>query len=260
MGNGIMDVRSYEIDSTISFLNNSQNNIASCADKTSTLFSSFTNVGLFSEGSKIIQKQMNSISNGVGKMGKSIEKFETNIFDKEIALKTKAEGIEIPNDFVTNDSSSLVQMNSGMLSKNDGNKINSSNENKEKDLEFNSSIKYNANLKKVVKEYEEKNGEILINGKAIRLENIESKKDSSIDDSIDESIISKKILSSISNEINQKNSELDMSLEIEKVYLPGLKKSDLTNSTFDESYVVVRKGLSSILNNGNFNLRRYGEK
>lgn len=260
MSSGIMDVRSSEIDSTISFLNNSKNNISSCADKTSSLFSSFTNVGLFSEGSKTIQRQMNSISNGVGKMRSSIEKFETNVFDKEIALKSKAQDIEIPNDFVTNDSSSLVQMNSGMLSKNDGDKINSSNESDEKDLEFNSSIKYNADLKNVVKEYEEKNGEILINGKSIRLEDIKSENDSSIDGKVDESIINKKLLSSISNDVNQKNSELDMSLQIEKVYLPGLKVSDLSNSTFDESYVVVRKGISNILNNGNYNLKNYDEK
>lgn len=255
-----MDVRSYEIDSTIFFLNNSRNNISSCADKTVSLFSSFTNVGLFSEGSKVIQKQMNSISNSVNKMGNSIERFESNIFDKEMALKTKALGIEIPNDFVTNDSSSLVQMDSGMLSKNDGNKINASNENDEKKLEFDSSINFNKSLKNVVKEYEEKNGEILINGKKVNLGSIESNEDSSIDNSDDKSIIDKKILSSISNEINQRYSELDMALEIEKVYLPGIKVSNLTNDTFDESYVLIKKGLSSILNNGNFNLRRYNEK
>ena len=259
MGNGIIDIRESEISDMRAHLNKSSSNVANSASKISSAFSSFTKTGLFSNGANKIQKQMSEISASISVMGKNISKQHEKMVDTEKNLTIKANDIEIPNDFVTNDNSYSVSMSSEMLNKEDGNAI-KKDETKKIDIDLQNSIEYNTNLKKYVKEYENKNGEIKIKGSNISLKNIKNDKKTTIDTKQNDSIIQKQMISKLSKDLNEKIPDLNMTLEIKSIPFKEIKKENQGNFNFEDNYRLIRSDFSSILANGNYTLINYEEK
>ena len=167
-----------------------------------------------------------------------------------------AEDIEIPNDFVTNDSSLNIGMKSGKLKKEDGKKVKSTKKNSKQKMKFESCIKYNDNLKEIVKQYENEHGEIVLNGNNVKLSNIKNENDTTIDETMEDSIIIKKIITKLNDELSETIPDIDMSLNIEMVKLALKKVGPLKDVEFNDAYNIVKRELSSMLANGNYNLVR----
>lgn len=256
MDDGSIVINENEINDIKAYLDRSSDNIENTSQKISSLFSSFTDVGLFSDGAMKIKSQMDSISSQVSDMGTSIHKQYDDMEKIENKLSRMADEIEIPNDFITNDSSININVNSGKLKKNDGKKVKSDKKDDKKKLQFESSIKYNDNLKEIVKQYEEEHGEILLNGNLVHLSSIKNDNKVTIDETTDNSIIIKKIVTKLNNEMSKKIPDVDMSSNIEKIDLVLKKIGPLKNVEFDDLYKIVKSELSSILVNGNYNLVR----
>jgi hypothetical protein len=260
MGNGIIEIRESEISDIKSHLNRSSSNVANSSTSISSNFSSFTNVGLFKTGSGKIQKQMSGIASGISTMSNKIGKQHEKMVYTEKSLTNKASAIAVPLDFVTNDNAYSIAMKSDTLSKEDGKAINKNNQNNEKKLDLQNSMKYNSKLKNIVKAYEDKNGEIVINGNYKQLKNIKSDKDSSVKENLDSSSIQKQLVTKINKELNEKIPELNMSLKIDKIPIIEVKTEDTKSVDFEDKYKLVRQKFSSILSNGNFNLVSYTKK
>ena len=260
MSNGIIDIKQNEMDEIKAYLNKSATHIMNSSSKIASSFSSFTKVGLFSDGANKIQRQMSGISSGISNMENAISKQNDKMIDIERNLSIKANDIQISLDFVTNDNAYEIAMSKDSLSKNDGKKINAKNENNEKELDLQNSKEFNLNLKEFVKDYEEKNGEIVLNANTITLNNIKNDKDSSIDDSEEDSIIKKKIISALHTEISEKIPNIDLSLNFGKINLIGTKISNLDNVEFDEAYKLFKQELSEMLYKGNYKLVNYKDE
>ena len=119
MSNGIIDIKQSEMDDIMAHLNKSASNIMNASSKISSSFSSFTRVGLFSDGANKIQRQMSGISSGISNMENAISRQHDRMIDVERSLSSKASDIQIPIDFVTNDNAYEIAMDSGSLSKDD---------------------------------------------------------------------------------------------------------------------------------------------
>ena len=244
------------MDEIKSYLDKTSNDIESSAQKFSSMFSSFTDVGLFSEGATKLKSQLTNISSQVSSMGSFVIRQYDDMEKVERKLSSMAEDIEIPNDFVTNDSSLNIGMKSGKLKKEDGKKVKSTKKNNKQKMKFESCIKYNDNLKEIVKQYENEHGEIVLNGNNVKLSNIKNENDTTIDETMEDSIIIKKIITKLNDELSETIPDIDMSLNIEMVKLALKKVGPLKDVEFNDAYNIVKRELSSMLANGNYNLVR----
>lgn len=255
MSNGVIDIRENEFSEIQSHLNKSASNLDSCGNSISSSFKDATDVGLLSKTTNKINKQMSIISNQINRINKTVASTYDNMSLLEKELTNKANEIVAPTDFYTNDTSFNITINAGNLDKEDGKSINSTNETNKQDLEFKKVIDYNESLKKIVKEYENKNGEIDIAGDYIDLVNV--KKDQvSIDSTIDDYSIRNKILNNINKEINDCNPEFDDKFEIKELNLKALKNIDLNQINYDDLYLNIKKEILEKLNNGNYVLEK----
>lgn len=87
-------------------------------------FAGAVNVGLLGNSVGILSNQMNSISNSIGNVRNLIDQYSTQMvtFDKEIANKINE--IEIPQDFIANNSSQANSYVQFLVSKIDGVSVN----------------------------------------------------------------------------------------------------------------------------------------
>lgn len=250
----IIRIKENEMHNLERFLNKTSSDIEESSQNLSSSLSSFSNLGLFKTGTKKIADQIGSISKSVSNLGNSVSKQFSLISSNEDALKNKAEAIEIPMDFVTNDSSSMILVETGMLSKNDGEKINSNNSSSQINDEFESSIEFNKNLNEFIKEYETINGEVEVKGQKIDLSNIKKDSEDKINVVDDETVLVKQILSNISKEINDEIKDLNFSCDFENIPLSRMALNEIKFVDYNDAYKIIKKELASILNNGKYNL------
>ena len=246
MGNGIIEINEKEINDIANHLKKSSNNVQESTSRMSTSFKSFTKVGLFSKGSNKLSKQMNAISSGISKMGDAVLKQYDNMNQTENALKAKAENIDIPQDFVVNDASRAIDMKSDKLTKEDGKKVDSTDNTKQEELIFDSTISYNEKLKDIVKEYESINGKIIINGingTKNKLGKIKNGKVISVVNVSGESVIKKEELENINHELKNMIQDIDLDLDINKINLKSLNLEMFKDSSLDDYYAINKKNL-----------------
>ncbi len=86
-------------------------------------FSQIKKTGLFSEGFSVINGQINSVSTSLNNISNILKKNSEKFFNLERTYAEKAEEIEIPIDFVKNDSRKLNTIDDIRLSKKDGKEI-----------------------------------------------------------------------------------------------------------------------------------------
>ena len=250
----IIKIKESEMNNIQNYLSRVSTNVEEASSKLASSLSSFSNVGLFSSGTGKISDQIDSISRNISSLGRSVGKqFNEMVLNEEV-LKNKAESIEIPTDFITDAALGLVEITTGMMSKEDGQKINSNNLSSDKYQEFESTVEFNKNLSKFVKDYEQENGEITVKGKNINLSNIKNNNDTTISEDMEESILIKQVLSDISKELSEKIQDLDFSCDIENIKLSKEVINNLQNVNFDDAYRIVKNEIVRILNNGNYNL------
>jgi len=244
MGNGVINIKESEMQSISNHLKKTANDVSLSNSNMGSSFKSFTKVGLLSNGANKISDQMSSISNYINRVGSTVMKQYEEMEHTEKGLKAKADEINIPNDFVTNDTSKDIYMKSGKLEKEDGKKVDANDNTKEEQLEFKECIDYNEKLKNIVKDYEKKNGEIEIKGYKTALSNIKNSDELELIEDIEDSIIEKEMLTNINSEFILKENNINMDeLNLNKVILTQMDYGSLKASIYDDKYIVKRTDL-----------------
>jgi len=118
------------------------------------------NSGLMKSSSKKIFSQTKSFGNVLEKGKIMILKSINKMSDTEMYLNSLAEEIVVPKDFVINDTANHKSIDSFSLEKDDGNAVVDGITNLN-NIEFDNVVKYNSNLKNLIKSYELKNGELV---------------------------------------------------------------------------------------------------
>ncbi len=101
-------------------------------DTSSSSFTGMKNAGFFSKGFSEINKQIGSLGKSIGNVGSTISSQASDVFQMDRTYADKAAEIEIPLDFVGNNSMAINEYNQSILEKLDGESVNEGDENTEK--------------------------------------------------------------------------------------------------------------------------------
>ena len=222
-------------------------------------FSSITNTGLFGTGLNKLSKQIDSVSNSIHNVQNTIRLQTEKITSSEREFVRRAEELEIPQDFVKNDSRKVNSLSDIKLNKDDGKQIktssvSSSDEIDDYDLK---SIKIgninndNEQPQRYLKDF--------TFGNETNLKDITSDYEQSQSEIGDDTLVSSSSLEDISNSETQEN-------EFDDNYSEHLKNLDSINSqnyndekVLDESSYngismeniesVLKENMNSVLNN-----------
>lgn len=261
----IVTIKESEMDEIAAHLGKSSNSIMDMPSNLAKDFSNVTSTGLLKKSVDLIGKQITQIKESIDNTKKSVQKTYDDFAYVEKSLKIEAEKINTPMDFIKNDSSYVTDKSSLTLNKEDGKAVNGNNETKKESLDFEKSMEYNDDLKKIVKEYERHNGEIdikLNKGTLYSIENDYSDEKKEIDDieiekknlehiekeeSItvefdDDTTLKKEIIKELNNKINNKHPEFNESFELKDIDKRLLDSNEL---------------LSQQLNNNKYDLESY---
>jgi len=138
------------------------------------------NSGLMKSSSKKIFSQNKSFGNVLEKGKIMILKSINKMSDTEMYLNSLAEEIVVPKDFVINDTANHKSIDSFSLEKDDGNAVVDGITNLN-NIEFDNVVKYNSNLKNLIKSYELKNGELVFSfDDKEKLESIDNDKENKL--------------------------------------------------------------------------------
>ena len=279
MSNGVLEIREFEISDIENNLNKSSSKIEQASTNMTSNLSKINSVGLLTKSTNTIKKQLSTIMNNVNKTNQSISNTYENISFLENNLTAKAEEIEVPLDFVKNDSSNRISITSGSLNKEDGKSVNSNASLTKEELDFNKSLEYNDKLKNIVKEYEEINGSLddySIDKTTIdQLKNEEIKINSELDDEItntvnleeveyhdvvihdtdESSTIKKALIEQLNQDINKRHPEFNDSFEIDDINLEQLENEESKEVDYNDSYEKLKEVINDKLNNGNYELK-----
>ena len=140
--NDFISINEQEMNNIVKYLEKSSNNVGILSEGTTAEFSSFRNADLFCDGISKINQQIGKISNSITNVKNIIVRQNQVMEDSENRLFAKAEQIEIPRDFIKNDSSKVVQQNDVKLCKNDGKTISKDDRNILADFNFNDDMKH----------------------------------------------------------------------------------------------------------------------
>jgi len=271
MSNGIIEIKENDINDISAYLKKSSDKIINSCGTLESSFANITKTGLLKEGSAKIKNQMTAIGEGISSVSNSVIKQYEAMDLVETTLKNKADSIEIPMDFVKNDSSQSIDINSGKLKKDDGKAVNANDNTKTEELKFDSIIEYNENLKYIVKDYEDKNHKIELNGDNTLLKNIKNERIIEINDKLDDSIIktkdvknikndntadidsklaestiTKKVINNIKGNLSEMNAKINLELPVGKVELTQFNLNNFQISDIDVNYKINKKKLTSI--------------
>jgi len=216
----IVKVKEQEMNEIANNLSRTSNKIMNMPDSLNKDFSNITSTGLLKKSVDLIGKQITQIRESIDNTKKAVKKTYDDFTYVENSLKTEAEKINNPMDFVKNDSSYLTNKISISLNKDDGTAVKSENGTEKEELDFNKALEYNEGLNEIVKEYEYKNGEIEIK-------------------------LNKKDLYSIKNDYTDKKQLID-DIEIEKANLKYLDGQESIVVEVDEKNEKQKQNLKKI--------------
>lgn len=224
MKKGFINVVEDEINDISNYLGKNADNISNASGKFKSGFSSMSKVGLFSNGINKIGNQLNAISGCIKDVQQSVIKQNDNLKNTEDLLANQAQDIEIPLDFVKNDTSTSVAIQTGSLSKDDGKSVTEGNNSENIDFKFEETITYNNKLQNIINEYEQKEQEYSDNytKNLIDLENITSNVDQEEQKYDDSTIIQQKELSNINNGNEQNITDFGLEPSINAAILENI--------------------------------------
>ena len=129
-----------EMNSAVSSYNQLASRVGEAKGSVSSGFTGMRDAGFFSNGLKEISKQLGAISKTLGNVGKSISNQTSGMLELDAALAQKASEIEIPQDFVANNSMALNEYNKSLLEKLDGKSVNEGKDTTDKPEEVGESV------------------------------------------------------------------------------------------------------------------------
>ena len=113
-----------EIDGITSSLSNSYKNVSSTGEAINPNFSGAVNAGLLGNSIGIVSNQMSSISNTISNAQSLIDEYKNQLLTYDSNMALKIDDIEMPKDFMANNSSKVNMFTQSLLSKMDGKSVN----------------------------------------------------------------------------------------------------------------------------------------
>lgn len=113
-----------EIDGLTSSLSDSYKSISTTGEAINPNFSGVVNAGLVGNSIGIISNQMSSISNTISNTQGLIDEYKNQLLSYDGKMATKIDDIEMPKDFIINNSSKVNMFTQSLLSKMDGKSVN----------------------------------------------------------------------------------------------------------------------------------------
>lgn len=137
MEKGYINVDEREINNITNHLNKNQVSLNDLGNTTQNSFRAMTNTNLFGKGISKIAKQVSSISSSIQRINSSIKKKSQEMLELDETLASRAETIDVPMDFITNNSVRSHIFDGITLNKQDGKQVKDDNSINETKLVFN---------------------------------------------------------------------------------------------------------------------------
>lgn len=120
----VLVMREEEMDLAVNGLEKCSTNMENTGKSIPNKFRGMKNTGLFGTGINTINKQVNSITNSLFNVKTIVRKHSNEMFELDRKMAEKASEIEIPQDFVKNDSRQTNTFNDILMEKIDGRSVN----------------------------------------------------------------------------------------------------------------------------------------
>lgn len=124
MGKDAIMMREEEMESSVRNMEKCYTGMDSASSGVPKKFSGLKNAGVFDQGINTIGKQLNSLTNSIFNVKNVVNKRSNEMFHIDRKMAQIAQQIEIPQDFVKNDSMMSNDFNSILLEKLDGKTVN----------------------------------------------------------------------------------------------------------------------------------------
>lgn len=217
-----------ELDNLIIKLNKNNSESSLVESNIPTNFQNLNNTGLFSDGIKKIGNQFNELNRTMNNVKNKLVEHKERIFLSEYAFDKRAQEIEIPQDFVKNDSTKVNTIDDIYLSKNDGKSVNTG----EKIDETNELNDYDLNKKELesivanneIKEEKYDSSSSLSQEKIDNINNGKDTKEVNIDE---ESTIESGKLETVNNYNDLQGVEYDDNIDLESVSVGNIKNDNV---------------------------------
>lgn len=242
-------------------------------------FSNVAKAGLFDLGISTINRQINGITTSIFNVKNIVKKHSGEMFNMDRKMAEIAEDIEIPQDFVSNDSRSENTFNQIILDKIDGKSVNAEQNTTKVEENFNSAVTkenlQNISNSQTLKE-ESYNDQTAINKQNLNnidnnrtleeqrlndatniakeaLNNINKAQDLSEVKINENSTIKSQILNNINNLKDMTTQELDSNTNINKTVLENMnndtkKATDSYNNSFEDQIETMAQEIANKIN------------
>ena len=190
--------------------------------------------GLFATGVDKINKQMENITNTIFNVKEKIRRHSNEVFDMERMYDKRAQEIDIPQDFVKNDSKQVNTIDDIYLSKNDGRSVNNG-----EDIDIiNNLEEYDLNkqnLGSIVSnnEVKEEKYDSSSSLEHKQLDNINNDKDTEEINHDDKTVIENEELKMINNNNNLQNINYDNNFNLNNVSISDINKESEDDDEMD---------------------------
>lgn len=128
MNNNMLVMREEEMESLAKGLEKNSIGMENASTNMKKNFSGLENSGLFGTGLNTINKQVKSVSTSLLNVNGMIKKHSGEMFNMDVEMAKKADSMEIPQDFVKNNSMQANSFYDYMLEKTDGKSVNAGQE------------------------------------------------------------------------------------------------------------------------------------
>ena len=125
MKSNVLAMNEDEMKGTVSGLDKCYTNTESAVKSVPAKFSNLKSSGLFDSGISAISKQLSGLTSSIFNVKNIVQKHSTQIFELDRQMAKQAEKIEIPQDFVKNNSMQTNTFNQTILEKLDGKAVTS---------------------------------------------------------------------------------------------------------------------------------------
>ena len=236
MKKNIFVIEEEETDNAVYSLGRAESSIENTKRDFPYRFSGMKRSGLFANGVDKINKQMENITNTIFNVKEKIKRHSYEVFEMERLFDKYAQEIEIPQDFVKNDSTQVNTIDDIYLSKNDGRSVNEGT----KIDEVNNLNDYDLESQKLesivsnngVKEEKYDSDSSVTKEEMDNINNNKSTEEVNVDE---ESTIEANQLETINNNNSLQNIDYDDSINLEKVSIKEANENeDLEEEDFED--------------------------
>ncbi len=252
MADGFLRMQEEEFDMFTGGLQKNSDNFTNTNDNYKKTFQSLVNTGLAGNSVGRIGNQMSAITNSINNVNNIIKEHSTQMFNFDKSVAGKANDIDIPNDFLSNDSASVNYYTQTLLDKIDGRSVNEGHET-EMANEIDESVVAAESLfdmRGVTSKEEKYDSSSSIVGQTV-LGNISGNVTQEKDYDAHSNVV-KEALSDIRGE-DAKQSTYDAHSNVSKEALSDIRGENAKQSTYDDSSSIAGRTALGNINNGVFN-------